>query len=77
MSTTTYRGGQGQNAEFTSPQQDVLRNQVAAYKFFEALNKKVGIPQALKPEWLPLLRPVPLDAPDYASTSVTSLSSDI
>ena len=50
---------------FTAQQRDVLRNQVAAYKFFEALNKKVGIPQALKSEWLPLLHPLPLDSPSY------------
>jgi SWI/SNF-related matrix-associated actin-dependent regulator of chromatin subfamily A protein 2/4 len=68
-----------QNAceEFTSPQQDVLRNQVAAFKFFEAINKKVGFPHALKPEWMPLLRPIPLETPDYATLAVKSLSSDI
>ena len=37
-------------ADFTPQQQEVLRNQVAAFKFFEALNRKVGIPQALKAE---------------------------
>jgi len=58
---------------FTAQQRDVLRNQVAAYKFFEALNKKVGIPQALKSEWLPLLHPPPLDSP----SSVKSLAADI
>ena len=64
-------------ADFTSQQQEVLRNQVAAFKFFEALNRKVGIPQALKPEWLPLLHPLPLDSPGYANMTVRSLSSDI
>lgn len=62
---------------FTAQQRDVLRNQVAAYKFFEALNKKVGIPQALKSEWLPLLHPLPLDSPSYSATAVKSLAADI
>lgn len=64
-------------ADFTSQQQEVLRNQVAAFKFFEALNRKMGIPQALKGEWLPLLHPLPLDAPGYSTMTVRSLSSDI
>lgn len=60
-------GGTGENRKhdehaFTKCQQDVLRNQVAAFKFFEGLNKKVGFPAKLKEEWLPLLKPVPLES---------------
>lgn len=64
-------------ADFTPQQQEVLRNQVAAFKFFEALNRKVGIPQALKAEWLPLLHPLPLGALGYSGMTVRSLSNDI
>ena len=58
---------------FTKCQQDILRNQVAAFKFFEGLNKKVGFPAKLKEEWLPLLKPVPLEsARDDAVKNLTS-----
>lgn len=60
---------------FTKCQQDVLRNQVAAFKFFEGLNKKVGFPAKLKEEWLPMLKPVPLESAH--DSAVKNLTTDI
>jgi SWI/SNF-related matrix-associated actin-dependent regulator of chromatin subfamily A member 2/4 len=60
---------------FTKCQQDTLRNQVAAFKFFEGLNKKVGIPAKLKEEWLPKLKPLPLGVAQDGA--VENLSSEI
>ena len=61
---------------FTKAQQDVLRNQVAAYKYFEGLNIKVGFPSKLKDEWLPMLRPPPLSGENW-SADVINVSQDI
>ncbi|KAI8106850.1 hypothetical protein M9434_001504 [Picochlorum sp. BPE23] len=57
---------------FTESQQVVLRNQVAAFKFFEALNTKVKFPAKLHDDIMAMLKPRPLGEEDGEVKNVTS-----